>query len=147
MPMTTRTLLLAACCLLPACQPADQAVPATPGSTPASEIVASAETLAGEYRVAGIDGADVNLPHAITASVGPERMEFTSDCIRMAWTYRFESQVLVTETAPVASCRRALLAEEQALSEAVEAAGIVRRTEANGVELSGEGHTVLLFGQ
>jgi hypothetical protein len=40
-----------------------------------------------------------------------------------------------------------LLPEERALSEAIEAADVVRRTPANGIELSGSGRSVTLFGQ
>ena len=53
----------------------------------------------------------------------------------------------MTEQAPVASCRRALLPEERTLAEAMEAADVVRRTPANGIEFSGSGHSLLLFGQ
>ena len=89
----------------------------------------------------------MNLPHGITASITDNRIEVQSDCIRFAWSYRFEDRLLATEQAPVASCRRALIAEERALSEAVEAADVVRRTPANGMELSGGGRSVALFGQ
>jgi len=129
-----------------ACQPNDGAPQGTPEEADSS-IIASSDALAGEYRVAGIDGEDVNLPHSITASIAANRIEFQSDCIRFAWSYRFEDRLLITEQAPVASCRRALLPEERALSEAVEAADIARRTPANGIELSGSGRSVLLFGQ
>ena len=128
------------------CQPGEEVPQGTPGGA-GSSIIATSEAFAGEYRVAGIDGEDVNLPHGITASITDNRIEVQSDCIRFAWSYRFEDRLLVTEQAPVASCRRALLAEERALSEAIEAADIVRRTPANGIELSGGGRSVALFGQ
>jgi hypothetical protein len=144
-----RALLLSlSICVLAACQPGEKAPPeAADSADRSSSIIASPETLAGEYRVAGIDGADVNLPHGISASITNERIDIQSDCIRFAWTYRFEGQSLVTEQAPVASCRRALLPEERALAEAMEAADAVRRTPANGIEFSGGGRSVTLFGQ
>lgn len=145
--MTRVWFLVAVAGALAACQPADEAPPAIPDDTGSASIIASSDSLAGEYRVAGIDGADVNLPHGISASITDDRIDVHSDCIRFAWTYRFEEQLLVTEDAPVASCRRALLPEEQALAEAVEAADVVRRTPANGVELSGGGRSLLLFSQ
>lgn len=132
--------------VLAACQPNEDVPSGTPDEADSS-IIATSEALAGEYRVAGIDGQDVNLPHGITASITDNRIEVQSDCIRFAWSYRFEDRLLVTEQAPVASCRRALLAEERALSEAVEAADVVRRTPANGIELSGSGRSVTLFAQ
>ena len=141
-------LLSISLCALVACQPHTEAPREAPDSAErTSSIIASSDALAGDYRVAGIDGADVNLPHGISAFITGERIDVQSDCIRFAWTYRFEEQLLVTEQAPVASCRRALLPEEQALAEAVEAADVVRRTPANGVEFSGGGHSLLLFGQ
>jgi hypothetical protein len=129
-----------------ACQPNEEAPQDIPDEADSS-IIAISDALAGEYRVAGVDGQDVNLPHGITASITDDRIEVQSDCIRFAWSYRFEDRLLVTEQAPVASCRRALLPEERALSEAVEAADIVRRTPANGIELSGSGRSVTLLGQ
>lgn len=146
--MRRAAVILVSMCALAACQPSEEAPRGAPDSAePTSSIVASPEALAGEYRVAGIDGADVNLPHGITASITDDRIDVHSDCIRFAWTYRFEEQLLVTEEAPVASCRRALLPEEQALQAAVEAADVVRRTPANGIEFSGGGRSLLLFGQ
>lgn len=150
------TLLLFA---LAACQPANDpenaatppAGPAptatAPDAAPAPDIVASPESLAGEYRVAGVDGADIDLPHGISAVIGPDRIDLTSDCIRLAWSYRFEEGVLATERVPVPSCRRALLPQEEAIAAAFDAAGVVRRTPANGMEFSGGEHSVTLFSQ
>lgn len=146
--MLRRAVLLLSVCALAACQPSEEAPQgALDSAEPTSSIIASPETLAGEYRVAGIDGADVNLPHGITASITDDRIDVVSDCIRFAWTYRFEEQLLATEEAPVASCRRALLPEERALREAVEAADVVRRTPANAIEFSGGERSLLLFSQ
>jgi hypothetical protein len=47
----------------------------------------------------------------------------------------------------MASCRRALLPEEDAIAAAFDNAGMVRRTPANGIEFTGGGHSVLLFSQ
>lgn len=143
-----RTALISLSLLgLTACQPAAETPQGSAGNAETTSIIASAEALTGEYRVAGINGADVNLPHGISAAITDERIDIQSDCIRFAWTYRFENQLLVTESAPVASCRRALLPEEQALAAAVEAADVVRRTPANGIEMSGGGRSLTLFGQ
>ena len=131
-----------ACALLAACGGTEQA-PA-PAEDP---TIASAAQLAGEYRVAGIDGADINLPHAITASIDGERIHLTSDCVNLAWNYRFEGEQLVTEQVPVESCARGLEPTEQELLAALDVADAVRRTPANAVEISGGGHAVTLFAQ
>ena len=53
--------------------PVTPAATATPVSTaPAPDLIASAESLTGEYRVAGVDGADINLPHGVSASIAAE---------------------------------------------------------------------------
>ena len=128
--------------------PVTPAATATPVSTaPAPDLIASAESLAGEYRVAAVDGADINLPHGISASIAADRINVTSDCIRFAWSYRFESGVVTTERVPRPSCRRALLPEEEAIAAAFDNAGMVRRTPANAVEFSGGGRSVTMFGQ
>jgi hypothetical protein len=144
--MLRAALLCLSAIAVAACQPNDEAPQSAPDEADSS-IIATSEALAGEYRVAGIDGEDVDLPHGITASITGDRIDVQSDCIRFAWSYRFEDRLLVTEQAPVASCRRALLPEERALSEAVEAADVVRRTPTNGIELSGNGRSVTLFSQ
>lgn len=112
-----------------------------------SPAIASAAELAGEYRVAGIDGADINLPHAITASIDGERIHVTSDCVNFAWSYRFEGEQLATERVPVESCARGFEPIEQELLAALDVADAVRRTPANAVEISGGGHAVTLFAQ
>lgn len=128
---------------LAACQPAEE--PAS--SSPDPGLIATPAALAGEYRVAGVDGDDIDLPHAITASIDERTIRVSADCLNFAWAYRFEEGVLVTETTPTASCRRGLLPPEEAVRAAFDSAALVRRTPANGIELSGEGRTVLLFSQ
>jgi len=141
--MTGRLFLaLAPCVLLAACGGAEEA-PA-PAETPA---IASAAELAGEYRVAGINGSDIDLPHAITASIDGERIHLTSDCVNFAWSYRFEGEKLVTEQVPVESCARGFDATEQELLAAFDVADAVHRTPANAIEISGGGNAVTLFSQ
>ena len=144
---------------LGACQPAGNAGPVATGQTtsgpavtpagdvPAANLIASAESLAGEYRIASVGGADIDLPHGISAEITTDRIAVTSDCIRLAWSYRFENGVLATERVPISSCRRALLPEEEGIASAFDKAGMVRRTPANGIEFAGGGRSVLLFSQ
>ncbi len=67
--------------------------------------------------------------------------------MKFAWSYRFEGVRLVTETAPVVTCERGLLPEEEAVQAAFEAAEAVRRLPSNGIEFSGGGRSVILFSQ
>jgi hypothetical protein len=134
------------------CQPAEEDVPSP---SPRAEnpivveagVIASPAGLAGEYRIAGVNGKDVDLPHGISAVVDETTIRVSADCLNFAWSYRFKSSRLVTETMPVASCRRALLPPDEAVRTAIDAAETVRRTPANGIELSGGGHSVTLFSQ
>ncbi len=138
-----KRLAILAALVLAACQPAAEEPPARPEAPP----IASAAELSGEFRIAGVDGSDIDLPHAITASIGDGRIKVQSDCIGLAWTFTLEKGVLATAQVPVPSCRRAYDATEQALMAAFDVADVVHRTEANGIEFSGGGHSVTLFSQ
>ncbi len=120
-----------------------------PEQAAASEppAISSATEIAGEYRVAGVDGSDIDLPHAVTASIDAQRIHLVSDCVNLAWSYTLGDGVLATETAPVEGCARGLDPTEQALLAAFDVADTVRRTPANALEFSGGGHSVTLFSQ
>ena len=135
---------LPACALfLAGCGGAGEQAPAPAETT----SVAAAPALAGEYRVAGIDGSEIDLPHAVTASIDSQRIHLTSDCINLAWSYRFEGEALTTERVPVEGCGRGFAPVEQELLAAFDAADTVARTPANAIEFSGGGHSVTLFSQ
>jgi heat shock protein HslJ len=137
--------LAAGCQPLPeqgAVPPAAVETAPSPGAT-----LTEAAALVGEYRVAGVDGAGIDLPHGVAARISADRIEASAGCIQWAWRYALEAGRLTTERLPSTSCRRALLPQEQALSEAFDAARAVHRTPANGIEFSGAGRSVLLFSQ
>ena len=132
----------------PAAEPSPTAGATTePEQAPVEGAIVSAEDLVGEYRIPGADGQDINLPHGISAIIDPTTISVSADCLNFAWTYRFEGARLVTDSTPVASCRRGLLPEEEAVRAAVDAADTVRRLPSNGIEFSGAGRSVLLFSQ
>lgn len=150
---------------LTACQPSANAppavdeTPATPaspateptgspaGDGPVAGAIVSAAELVGEYRIPGVDGQDIDLPHGISATIDDTTIRVSADCVKFAWSYRFEGVRLVTETAPVVTCERGLLPEEEAVQAAFEAAEAVRRLPSNGIEFSGGGRSVILFSQ
>ena len=136
--MKLSAFLLAPLLGLAACQPMADAAP---GSTIALN------SLVGEYRVAGIDGAEVELPHAITLSIGADDVRYTSQCINGRWTYAVDGDEATTTRQPVASCRRALLPQEQAIDAVFEAGPTATRTATNGITFAGGGHTVTVFSQ
>lgn len=120
--------------------------PAEAPAEPAAAPLAATE-LVGEYRVAGVDGSDVNLPHAITASISADRIHLISDCVNLAWDYTLAGGSMATRQVPVESCARGFEPTEQALLSALDVADTVSRTEANAIEFSGGGHSVTLFSQ
>lgn len=161
--MNTRSLALAACGLLAACGSAENpaadpsptvtrepAEAPSPVATPAPPAEASPEPsleLAGEYRIAGVDGGDIDLPHGISATIGADRIGVVSQCVEMAWSYRLAGAALQTTRLPVVTCDRGRYPEEEAVEAAFTAAREVERTENNGIRFSGGGRSVVLFSQ
>lgn len=127
----------------------------SPAPAPAGPAVAevsagaivSPDSLAGEYRIPGVDGRDIDLPHGISASIDEATIHVSAGCLRFAWTYRFEGARLVTQSTPGAGCQRGLYPEEEAVRAAFDAADTVRRLPSNGIEFSGGGRSVILFSQ
>jgi hypothetical protein len=142
-------------CAAAGCQSLPEGGPRQPAAAPAvaeiappsGQSLSEAKALVGEYRVAGVDGATVDLPHGVTSRISADRIDVSAGCIQWAWSYVFKAGQVSTERLPSRSCRRALFPQEQALAEALDAAQDVRRTPANGVEFSGAGRSVLLFSQ
>lgn len=150
-------------CEEPAPGAAEQGAPSPEAASPTSAAKPSAATpspharnvpitdlaaLAGEYRVAGAGGRDIDLPHAITARIDDSGILFDSGCVQLSWVWSFEGARLVTEQLfPRASCGRALLPEEDAIVAAMNGASGLGRTPANGIEIGGANGAVLLFSQ
>jgi hypothetical protein len=115
--------------LLPACQPAVQ--PA--GSNP--PIAATA--IAGEYRLASVGDAPVDLPEPMRAAITATRIDLQSGCIRLAFDYRLEGGRLATTAAPVPSCRRALLPAEQTVQDVLRGGANVARLADGSLAITG----------
>jgi hypothetical protein len=126
---------------------ADRLSPTPALVPPAGASAAPALELAGEYRIAGVDDGDINLPHGISASIGADRIDVVSQCVEMAWSYRLDGSALQTTRLPVVSCDRGRYPEEEAIEAAFTAARKVERTENNGLRFSGGGRSVILFSQ
>jgi hypothetical protein len=146
--MTMPRLPLVAALLLTACGSSGDE-PAAGAAQEASAIPAPVvENIAGEYRVAGIDGAELDAPIGIAVSIGADTIGL-EPCAGFAWSYRFTGGALETKRLPasadVASCEPApeVVRAGAALAEATR----VRRTSANGLEFSGGGRSILLFSQ
>ena len=132
----------------PAETPALTAPPASSAPAGSNEATAASIALPGEYRVAGVDGADIDQPYAITASITADRVHVTADCLNFAWDYTVRGQTISTQRVAVEGCARGLTAAEEAVVAAFDSATTTAvRTPANAIELSGSGHSVTLFSQ
>jgi hypothetical protein len=128
--------------------PVETAVAAPTETPPANVPVNETAELVGEYRLAGVDGRDIDLAHGVTARIDDTGIIVESGCVVMSWVWFFEDGRLVTEQLfPRESCGRKLLPEEEAIAAAFNGATHVGRTPANGIEFAGENGAVLLFGQ
>jgi hypothetical protein len=160
------------CILLAACAPQDsgsapagvnptETVPAAPtlASSPApASTLAPVESLAGEWRVAGIDGAELNEPSGLALSGSVDELWWRPRCAGMARSYRIDGLAIrfgppagtpppSSDTPPPPVCAIGLPPRLADVMRALDAANTVGRTPGNGIEISGGGHSVLLFSQ
>ncbi len=101
----------------------------------------------GSWRVSTINGKAIELPNPVTIAIDPAAIKVQSGCIAMAWHYTFMRGALNTSQAPIVSCRRGYLPQEQTLFEALSSNVQVRQTVQNGMEMIGNGHRIVLFRQ
>ncbi len=139
---------LALTLLLPGCSQAARVphdVPVALGSEdgPQVQIVLPL----GEYRVAGVDGAPVNLTHAITVSVSEDTIAVVSQCVTPRWNYTYQEGRLTTQPIIEAMCKRGREPAEVAVEAVFDQPEAVLRTPENGIYLAGGGHDLTLFSQ
>lgn len=115
-------------------------------------------SLAGEWRVAGIDGKDFDQPTGIALRGDARQLWWEPRCAGVVRNYVISGERIVIGTAarpsqggarpqPVPVCAIGLPAGLDAVTRAVDGATRIRRTASNGIELSGGGHTLLLYSQ
>ena len=126
-----------------------------PEERPAPAPVA---TLAGEWRVAAIDGRDFDEPYGLALSADAEEIWWAPRCAGLVRTYRITGSRLTIgpakgtrtprpgEPGP-AVCAIGRPPRIDEVTRAIDSATAIRRTASNGVELSGGGHSLLLFTQ
>ncbi len=129
-----------------------------PEPEPQGTAIASVGDLVGEYRVAGIDDAEISGNKGIALSIDGPLMSFGPTCAGFEWTIGFDGETLRTSRHSGAAgsslgepsrpvCAVAVTPAERALAQALDAATRAERTPANGIRLSGGGHSVTLFSQ
>ena len=155
-------LWIAFACLLTACAPREQI--ANEGTAPLSaEVPAAPEpapvpTLEGEWRVAGIDGQPLDQPVGLALSASAQEIWWDPHCAGYVRSYRSEGSKFTTgphigyvprkpgePTLPI--CTIAPPPRIDEVFRALTSATTIARTPQNGIEISGGGHSVLLFSQ
>lgn len=111
-------------------------------------------TLAGEWRVAGIDGEPFDEPYGIALSADRDEIWWEPRCARMELAYRISGTRFAVvppagsrPSAPLPVCKIAPPPRLAEVMDAIRAADRIERTPQNGVRLSGHGRSLTLFGQ
>lgn len=129
-----------------------QAAPPVPAPAPALPAPA---TLAGEWRVAGIDGREFNESYGLALSADQGAIWWEPRCAGVVRSYRitggqvrFAALGSPTPAAtPPPVCAIGLPPRLAEVVRALDAATTIARTPANGIELRGGGHSLVLFSQ
>ena len=127
--------------------PAGQQEPAP--VTDASPVVEEID-LVGHWRVAGIDGKEVDEPRALALRIDEEHIWWEPSCAGEFRLYRisgtgFSASAEPGPGGPICTIPRA--PELPRLWSAFEASDTIERTPENGVKISGGGRSVTLFSQ
>tara|TARA_B100000678_G_scaffold272266_1_gene261586 strand:+ start:395 stop:853 length:459 start_codon:yes stop_codon:yes gene_type:complete len=146
-------LLLAALC---ACTPQEDApapsetAPAVTDTAPDQPRAQPSISLAGEWRLAGLDGGEFNESYGIALSADEGEIWWNPRCAGAVVRYRIVGDRFVVVEDPPPPPVACAIAVPQRLPEvmnAIRAADRIERTPANGIRLSGGGRSVTLFGQ
>lgn len=138
---------------LSACQPSAQAPASSDSKTesaaPAQPVIPplSAADIVGEWRIAGVNGGEINQPTGITAQITADEIRITSGCVNLAFGYRLAAGQFAATQKPVAGCERTLSPAEKAVGDAVNKAQSAARDSSNALVLSGEGSSLTLYTQ
>ena len=158
--MNGRAIVLAA--FLTSCapqeQPANEATARPPAEVPAAPEAPAVQTLEGEWRVAGIDGEALDQPVGLALSASAQEIWWDPRCAGYVRSYRIEGSKFTTgppigyvprkpgePTPPI--CTIAPPPRIDEVFRALTSATTIARTAQNGIEISGAGHSVLLFSQ
>ena len=158
--MTMRILLLPlaiAACAAPVSPPPPPPPAGQAPRAPAPDL-SLVTTLAGEWRIAGIDGKDFNEPYGLALSGDERELWWAPRCAGLIRSYRISGSSIRIgpplgtkprapgePTPPV--CAIGLPPRIDEVTRALDSATTIRRTVNNGVEISGGGHSLLLFSQ
>lgn len=131
--------------LLAACSPEAEA-PVNQAEEPVAEQeAATVPQLDGEWRVTGVNGEDLKQAYTMNASFADGRLTIASDCVRFAWAYTQDRNIVAFTPAPAQSCERVRTTNEDQVAEVIPLANIAMFSEdGSEVELSGPGGRVAM---
>ena len=132
--------------------------PTAPSVPEGSRPITAVGDLIGEYRVAGIDGREVQGDIGIALSIDGPMLSYEPTCAGFVWKIAERRGEVRFERAPgygptrqpdgsTLVCAVAVPAEFERLGRAIDAAQRAWRTPANGILLEGGGRSVTLFSQ
>lgn len=113
-------------------------------------------SIVGEWRLAGIDGADPDWPFGVAVSIDATKIAIRTPCSPMDWTYRYDGAgglVLEKESEMAVAINESMqcvdgpLVEERTLFGLFNGFTRVRANPDGSITLSGRGHDVTLFSQ
>ncbi len=111
---------------------------------------AQALSLTGEWRVAGIDGREIDRAYGLALSGNAERLWWEPGCAGQGLGYAISGNRFTPvppDPAPRAVCDIGFPPEVPQIWVALMVADRIERTEAGGIRISGGGRSVLLFSQ
>lgn len=124
-----------------------------------AEAFPAPATLSGEWKVVAIDGKDFNESYGLALSADSSEIWWNPRCAGVVRSYAIAGHALTVSAArragsapkpedpPPPVCAIGLPDRLREVVTALDAATEVRRTPSNGIELSGGGHSLLLFSQ
>lgn len=146
-------LLLSACSGAepdPPAEPSPAAPQGSPSASPSVALVPIA-TLEGEWRVAGIDGAEFDEPYGLALSGSESEIWWEPRCAGSVRRYTLDGLSFTAIPPPNAAaepaCDVAFPPRQADVTRALDTADTIGRTASNGIEISGGGHSLLLFSQ
>ena len=131
-------LLLASC----GEQPSDKIIASSPEAPGIQQLLPI-----GEYRLAGTDGADINLGHGIGVTVTATEIAVASQCVTPRWSYRWVGGRIQTDPVQESICERGRYPAEDALFAVFDDPTMILKTPTNGYFIEGGGHSATLFPQ
>lgn len=112
---------------------------------PPAQDTPAVPQLAGQWRVTAINGTDLTQYYTMNASFADGRLTIASECVRIAWSYTQDRNIVSFTPADAPSCGRMRTHNEDEVQPILTQANIVMFSNEGGeAEISGPGGRVTL---